>query len=438
MDSSILDFDLPRDRLKIIKVVGVGGGGGNAVTHMYHDGIRDVSFLLCNTDKQALDRSDVPDQLVLGEAITEGLGAGNDPKKARDAARASEQDIRKKLSDGTKMVFITAGMGGGTGTGAAPVIAQYAREMGILTVGIVTIPFEFEGEPKILQALHGVESIRKSVDALLVINNERLLDVYAEEDVETAFAKADDTLTVAARSIAEIITAPGKINLDFADVNATLRNGGVALMSNGFGEGEGRFHIAAEEALNSPLLNNNNVFKAKRILFNISYSEEAKLLTGEMKEVRNFMSGFDTSKIKVIWGLSKDNTLGKKVKMTILATGFGVNDIPQMDMIYDGDDEDELTEEEKEQLMNQYYDRTSKKDSFRHKIVVLSTEEMDDDVLINLLEESPTYKRDAKFASRIRERAFNEKHPGVSGAQAATAPRSKEKKPSSNDNEIFF
>ncbi|MDR1403405.1 MAG: cell division protein FtsZ [Tannerellaceae bacterium] len=439
MDSSILNFDLPRDRLKIIKVIGVGGGGGNAVTHMYHEGIQDVSFLLCNTDKQALERSDVPDQLVLGEAITEGLGAGNDPKKARDAARASEADIRKKLSDGTKMVFVTAGMGGGTGTGAAPVIAGYARDMGILTVGIVTIPFEFEGEPKILQALYGVEAIRKNVDALLVINNERLLDIYAEEDVETAFAKADDTLTVAARSIAEIITVPGKINIDFADVNATLRNGGVALMSNGYGEGEGRFHIAAEEALNSPLLNNNNVFKAKRILFNIFYSEEAKLLTGEMKEVRNFMSGFDTSKIKVIWGLSEDNTLGKKVKMTILATGFGVNDIPQMDMISEEnkEEEDGLTEEEKEQLMNQYYERPSKKDAYRYKIIVLSTDEMDDDVLINLLEDNPTFKRDAKFVSRLREKAFNEKHPSVSD-HSTVASRNGDKNAPSGGEIVYF
>ncbi|MDR1202844.1 MAG: cell division protein FtsZ [Tannerellaceae bacterium] len=435
MDNSILDFDLPRDRLKIIKVIGVGGGGGNAVTHMYHEGIHDVSFLLCNTDQQALDDSDVPDKLVLGD----GLGAGGIPTKARDAAQVSEADIRKKLSDGTRMVFITAGMGGGTGTGAAPLIAQYARDMGILTVGIVTIPFEFEGEPKILQALYGVESIRKSVDALLVINNERLLDVYAEEvDIETAFAEADNTLTVAARSIAEIITAPGKINLDFADVNTTLRNGGVALMSNGYGEGEGRFHIAAKEALNSPLLNNNDVFKAKRILFNISYSEEAKLLTGEMKEVRHFMSGFDTSKIEVIWGLSKDKTLGKKVKITILATGFGVSDIPQMGMIQEKDEEEEkLRREEEQQLMDQYYGRISKKDPFRYKIVVLSADEMDDDVLINLLEENPTYKRDAKFASRVREKAFNEKHPGVSGNTATSSGDGNKKSPSGGK-EIFF
>jgi cell division protein FtsZ len=408
MDNAILDYDFSRDRLKIIKVIGVGGGGGNAVTHMYHEGIHDVSFLLCNTDEQVLKPSDVPDKLVLGD----GLGAGGKPEKARDDAQASETDIRKKLSDGTKMVFITAGMGGGTGTGAAPLIAHYARDMGILTVGIVTIPFEWEGEPKILMALRGVEAIRKNVDALLVINNERLFDVNAADvDTETVFAKADETLTVAAKSIAEIITVPGIINLDFADVDTTLRNGGVALMSIGYGKGEGRFQMAVEEALNSPLLNNNDVSKAKRILFNISYSEEAKLLIGELKEVRNFMSRFDTSKIEVIWGLSKDDTLGKNVKLTVLATGFGMNDIlPSMDMIQEKDEEEEkLKKVEEQQLLDQYYggSRVSKKDPFRYKIVVLTTDEMDDDVLINLLEEKPTYKRDAKFASHVREQAFN-------------------------------
>jgi cell division protein FtsZ len=443
MDSAILDFDLPRDRLKIIKVIGVGGGGGNAVTHMYHEGIHDVSFLLCNTDMQALDDSDVPDKLVLGD----GLGAGGVPEKARDAAQASEANIRRKLSDGTKMVFITAGMGGGTGTGAAPLIAGYARDMGILTVGIVTIPFEFEGEPKILEALRGVEAIRENVDALLVINNERLLDVYAEEvDIETAFAEADDTLTVAARSIAEIITAPGKINLDFEDVNTTLRNGGVALMSNGYGEGEGRFRMAAEEALNSPLLNNNDVFKAKRVLFNISYSEEDKLRIGELKEVSEFMSRFDTTKIKVIWGYSKDKTLGKKVKITVLATGFGVNDIPQMDMIKKIDkEEDKLREEKlreeeekKERLLREYYKKTSKENPFRYKVVVLSANEMDDDVLINLLEENPTCKRDAKFASHVREKAFNEKHPGVSGNTTTNSSSRNGNTTSSTGKEIYF
>ncbi len=419
MDNSILDFDIPRDNLKIIKVIGVGGGGGNAVTHMYREGIHDVSFLLCNTDRQALDRSEVPDQLVLGETITQGLGAGNEPDVAERAAIESEEDIKKRLDDGTRMVFITAGMGGGTGTGAAPIIARFAKEMNILTVGIVTIPFAFEGRPKIIQALKGVEEIRQNVDALLVINNERLREIYADLSVPNAFAKADDTLTVAAKSIAEIITIPGEINLDFADVNTTMRNGGVALMSNGFGEGEGRVHTAISDALNSPLLNNNDVFSAKKILLNVSYSKDANLRMEEMDDVHKFMSRFNPN-IRVIWGLSIDNTLGNKVKITILATGFGADDIPEMDKLH-LDRSKRMTEEElrqknelirKEQedseLLAKYgYSLDSGKDvhvSTSAKVVVLTLEELDNDELITLLEDNPTYNRNLKIISDTRAR----------------------------------
>ena len=219
----------------IIKVIGVGGGGGNAVNHMFNEGIHDVSYVVCNTDNKALTDSPVPNKLQLGK---EGLGAGNRPERAREAALESIEDINNMLNDGTKMVFITAGMGGGTGTGAAPIIAQCAKEKGILTVGIVTIPFRFEGNKKIDQALEGVEEIKKHVDALLVINNERLREIYPELTVINAFGRADDTLTIAARSIAEIITMRGRINLDFQDVKTVLENGGVALMSTGYGEGE--------------------------------------------------------------------------------------------------------------------------------------------------------------------------------------------------------
>ena len=329
MDDTILSFNYPTDTPKIIKVIGVGGGGGNAVTHMYKEGIHDVTFVLCNTDNQALNRSDVPVKVPLGRNITQGLGAGNKPERAMMAAEESMEDIRKMLSDGTKMVFITAGMGGGTGTGAAPVIARIAKDMGILTVGIVTIPFVFEGERKIIQALNGVEEISKNVDALLVINNERLRAIYSDLTMTNAFGKADDTLTIAAKSIAEIITLPGIINLDFADVNTTMKDGGVALMSNGFGEGEGRVRQAIEDALNSPLLNNNDVFNAKKILFNVSFGEEAELRMEEMNDVHDFMSRFGRD-IEVIWGTAIDNTLGTRVKMTILATGFGMEDIPQI------------------------------------------------------------------------------------------------------------
>ena len=232
-----LDLQYPKSNPTIIKVVGVGGGGGNAVNHMYKEGIQDVSFALCNTDNQALLRSPIPRKIQLGRTVTEGLGAGNRPMRAREAAEESIDEISALFDDGTKMVFITAGMGGGTGTGAAPVIARVAKEKDILTVGIVTIPFLFEGEKKILQALDGVEEMSQYVDALLVINNERLRQIYPDLHFLNAFGKADDTLTTAAKSIAEIITVSGYINLDFADVNSILKDGGVAIMSSGFGQG---------------------------------------------------------------------------------------------------------------------------------------------------------------------------------------------------------
>ncbi|MCK9343290.1 MAG: cell division protein FtsZ, partial [Massilibacteroides sp.] len=235
MDKNTLDFDLEQRTAERIKVIGVGGGGGNAVSHMYKEGIQDVTFLLCNTDVQALKKADIPTKIMLGATVTQGLGAGNRPERARMAAEESADDIQALLNDGTKMVFITAGMGGGTGTGAAPIIAKIAKDMGILTVGIVTIPFRFEGERKIMQALEGVELLGENVDALLVINNERLRMLYPDLTVLNAFAKADDTLTTAAKSIAEIITIEGYMNLDFADVESTMKDGGVALMSNGFG-----------------------------------------------------------------------------------------------------------------------------------------------------------------------------------------------------------
>ena len=277
----IVQFDFPTDSPKIIKVIGVGGGGGNAVNHMYREGIHDVTFVLCNTDNQALKDSPVPVKLQLGK---EGLGAGNRPARARKAAEESIEDIKNMLNDGTKMVFITAGMGGGTGTGAAPIIAQTAKEMDILTIGIVTIPFRWEGDKKIDQALDGVEEISKHVDALLVINNEKLSEIYSELSVDDAFDKADDTLSVAAKSIAEIITLHGKVNLDFNDVKTVLKDGGVAIMSTGYGEGDNRVSEAIKNAQHSPLLNNNDIFNSKKVLLNISYSAQYKLMMSEMDE----------------------------------------------------------------------------------------------------------------------------------------------------------
>ena len=294
-----------KDTNTIIKVIGVGGGGGNAVNHMYREGIHDVSFVLCNTDNQALNDSPVPVLLQLG---TEGLGAGNKPAKARQAAEESIDAIKQMLSDGTRMTFITAGMGGGTGTGAAPVIGRVSKELGILTVGIVTIPFRFEGKRKIDQALNGVEEMAKHVDALLVINNERLRKIYPELTVLDAYGKADDTLSVAAKSIAEIITNHGLINLDFNDVKTVLKDGGVAIMSTGYGEGEGRVKQAISDALNSPLLNDNDVFNAKKILLSINFSKDSNndspnsggLMMEEMNEVNDFMEQFG-SDFEIKW-----------------------------------------------------------------------------------------------------------------------------------------
>jgi len=422
MDDTILEFNYPTDSPSIIKVIGVGGGGGNAVTHMYKEGIHDVTFVLCNTDNQALLRSDVPVKITLGREITQGLGAGNKPERAMMAAEESLDDLRKMLSDGTKMVFITAGMGGGTGTGAAPVIARIAKDMGILTVGIVTIPFVFEGERKIIQALNGVEEISKNVDALLVINNERLREIYADLSITNAFGKADDTLTIAAKSIAEIITLPGLINLDFADVKTTMKDGGVALMSRGYGEGEGRVRKSIEDALNSPLLNNNDIFNAKKILFNVSFCEDTELRMEEMNDVHDFMSRFGRD-IEVIWGTTLDNSLGNKVKITILATGFGVEDIPQiadrrraensrMSEEELRQEEDRLRKEQEEKdLIDKYYGASGqrmRRASTRAKAVILSTEEMDDDAFIVLMEENPTYSRDPKIITRARSKTTRE------------------------------
>jgi len=322
----LINFDYPTETPSILKVVGVGGGGGNAVTQMYREGIRDVSFVLCNTDKQAMMRSPIPVKVQLGTA---GLGAGGRPEVARTFAEESLDALKKMLSDETEMVFITAGMGGGTGTGASSTVARVARELDILTIGIVTIPFMFEGRFKILQALKGVEEIKKNVDALLVINNERLRDIFSDLSLPEAFKKADDTLTIAVRSISEIITLPGYINLDFADVKTILKDGGVAIMSSGLAKGENRVSQAIENALKSPLLNNNDVFKAKKILLNISFGALQPMMAKELNEIHDFMAKF-SSDIEVIWGTALDENLVDEIKVAILASGFGIENIVSM------------------------------------------------------------------------------------------------------------
>ena len=412
----IVQFDFPTDSPKIIKVIGVGGGGGNAVNHMYREGIHDVTFVLCNTDNQALAESPVPVKLQLGRSITQGLGAGNRPERARDAAEESIDEIKEQLNDGTKMVFITAGMGGGTGTGAAPVIARIAKEMDILTVGIVTIPFIFEGEKKIIQALDGVERIAQHVDALLVINNERLREIYADLTFMNAFGKADDTLSIAAKSIAEIITMRGTVNLDFADVKTILKDGGVAIMSTGFGEGENRVTKAIDDALHSPLLNNNDIFNAKKVMLNVSFCPTSELMMEEMNEIHEFMSKFREG-VEVIWGVAVDNSLDTKVKITVLATGFGVEDVPGMDTLHEARSQEEeerqlqLEEEKeknKERIRKAYGESAGigkKSLRSRRHIYIFNTEDLDNDDIIAMIEESPTYTRDKTKLLKIKTKA---------------------------------
>ncbi len=320
-DESIIDFGQPHDMSKnIIKVIGVGGAGCNAVGNMYKEGIVNVSFAVCNTDSQSLAKSSVPVKLMLGKS---GLGAGANPEIGRKEALQNIEDIKKLFDDSTKLVFVTAGMGGGTGTGAAPVVARIAKEKGILTIGIVTIPFYFEKRKKIMMALKGVEEMRKNVDALLIINNERLCDVYSDSSVtiKEAFGRADDILGTATKSISELITVEGDVNLDFRDVESTMRGGGGAIMTMGRASGEHRVERAILNALDSPLLYGSDISKAKRILFNIYASEKAPLFVKEMNEIDAFMDALDPD-IEVIWGVSDDNSLGDDAKVTILATGL--------------------------------------------------------------------------------------------------------------------
>ena len=406
----VLDFDDTDVADSIIKVIGVGGGGGNAVNHMYREGIHEVTFVLCNTDAQALNDSPVPVHLQLGK---EGLGAGNRPGRARQAAEDTIEDIKRMLDDGTKMAFITAGMGGGTGTGAAPVIARVSKELGILTVGIVTIPFRFEGAKKIDQALDGVEEMAKHVDALLVINNERLREIYPELSLLNGFRKADDTLSVAAKSIAEIITVHGIVNLDFNDVKTVLKDGGVAIMSTGYGEGEGRVKQAIEDALNSPLLNDNDVYKAKKILLSINFNSDDKdnpgLTMEEMGDVTEFMNHFSAD-FELKWGLAIDPELDKKVKVTILATGFGIEDVDGMGSHIKKQTQEDavrLAEEEKaaerrDRRERFYKDNNNSQYKHRPHIYRFTADELDNEDVILAIENTPTYKRTKQMIKDIK------------------------------------
>ena len=321
-----MKFDLPTELSSIIKVIGVGGGGSNAVNHMHAQGIVGVDFIICNTDKQALDMSPIPVKLQLGAALTEGLGAGSIPERGNAAAQESIEEIRALLSTRTKMLFVTAGMGGGTGTGAAPVIARIAKDMGILTVGIVTMPFQWEGRKRKNQAAEGIEEMREAVDTLLVINNDRLRDLYGNLDISEAFAHADNVLTTAARGIAEIITKTGTVNVDFEDVRTVMTGSGVAILGMAEAEGEDRAVRAAQDALASPLLNDNDIKGAKYVLLNVGLGSKT-ISMDEMTEITDHIQDAAGSTADVIWGYCTDEALGEKIRVTVIATGFNQNEL---------------------------------------------------------------------------------------------------------------
>ena len=324
-----MNFDLPPERSSVIKVIGVGGGGSNAVNHMYKKGIQDVNFVVCNTDAQALHNSPVAIKLQLGDVLTEGRGAGSKAEIGKQAAMESIDRIKEVLSSNTNMVFITAGMGGGTGTGAAPVIAGAAKEMGILTVAIVTIPFRFEGPERINQAIEGINQLKDHVDSLLVINNEKLREIYGNLTVSKSFEKADDVLAIAAKGIAEIITVHGYINVDFADVQTVMSNSGVAIMGSATATGGDRARQAIEEALTSPLLNNNDIEGARSVLLNITSGSE-EITMDEVSEITDYVVSATSRDTTLIWGIGNDDSLGEGISVTIIATGFRTSSIPEV------------------------------------------------------------------------------------------------------------
>ena len=316
-----MEFDLPKEISSIIKVIGIGGGGSNAVNHMYSLGIKGVDFIVTNTDQQALDMSPVPTRIQLGVTLTQGRGAGSKPEVGKNAAIENIEEIKEILEKNTNMVFITAGMGGGTGTGAAPILANVAREMGILTVGIVTLPFAFEGKMRKKHAEEGIEELRKAVDTLLVIKNDKLREMYGNLGVKQAFAKADDVLTIAAKGIAELISVHGDINVDMNDVISVMKDSGVAIMGTGIAEGPDRASIAVKEALDSPLLNENDITGASNVLLNITYGKE-DVTMDEITEITDYIQNAAGDSANVIWGYGHDLDLESEISITIIATGF--------------------------------------------------------------------------------------------------------------------
>lgn len=407
----------------IIKVIGVGGGGGNAVNYMYDQKIPHVNFVVCNTDNQALETSPVPTKLTLGYEITGGLGAGNNPDVGRQCAEASADDIRKLFQDQTEMVFITAGMGGGTGTGAAPVVAQLAKESGMLTIGIVTIPFMFEGQAKILKALDGAVEMQKHVDSLLVINNENLIELYKDYDFFNAFSKADDTLANAARSISEIISEKCYVNVDFQDVKTTLKDSGTAIIATAEGEGENRVSKAIHNALHSPLLKTHDIKTSRRLLLKFSCSRYSSkpLQASEINQITEFTTQLPPT-IDVKWGIADDPELGEKVKITVLAAGFDVTlvDKGKSDevVVFRPDEnvtrkpeparKDRQQAEAQNRIAEMYGHEkmaTQMKMANKVKYAVLLPSQFDDMEVISMLERTPAYNRDPHFNSDLKQMA---------------------------------
>lgn len=422
MDEKIIDASQFEngDENCIIKVIGVGGGGGNAVNYMYKQQIPNIDFVVCNTDKGALKQSPVPTKMVLGYEITHGLGAGNRPEVGRECAEASRDELRDLFQAPTEMVFITAGMGGGTGTGAAPIVAQIAKEAGMLTIGIVTVPFLFEGEKKILKAIEGAKEMQKHVDALMVINNENLVELYPDFNLFNSMEKADDTLANAARSISEIISEDCYINVDFQDVKTTLKESGTAIISTAIGEGDHRISDAINNALHSPLLKKHNIQTAKRLLLKFGCSKDSKrpVVASEIHEIHNFTSKLPQT-IDVKWGIKDDPTLDDKVKVTILAAGFDLSlqengtDIKgegynQDDVVLFEDEnkgKDPQEEIQKNINIGEYYGKATlvqtKTIKNKMRYAVLKPSQLDDDDIIRQMERQPALNRDSKFLDVI-------------------------------------
>lgn len=414
-----MNYEYAEDNTKrIIKVIGVGGGGGNAVTTMYkNETIKGVTFLLCNTDEQALNNSPVPDKLVLGPTKTKGLGAGNKPEIAREATEESAQEIINKITtDDTEMVFITAGMGGGTGTGGAPIVGRLAKEAGKLTVGIVTIPFRFEGRPKILQALEGVRNLQENVDALLIINNERLIEIHGNLPVRQSFQIADATLSNAARGISDMINQFGITNLDFADVKTTLKDGGIAVISSGKGSGNNRTRMAIEEALKSPLLNNNSIKRAKKLLIALYSSEEDEVLTEEFNVITEFTETI-TEEYNSKFGYFIDPELEKgELKITILASGFGYEDTIHSvqgisaDTSISSQDRSAKRAEDDERIKRYYGEEPIGHKGKTRRPLILTLNELDNEEILLIAEEQPAFNRDLRTIEDIRKRYTSISH----------------------------